>query len=125
MKNSPLASSPRWILAAILGLALSLGMFAAAPSTAVASPVGDEVDRPVRVELRGQIVEVVRGGFTMVMRDGTKVRVAVSDRTRISINGRPARLGDLQPRDHALVDGYAERTPRGVTMDAITVQVRR
>lgn len=73
--------------------------------------------RPVR--LNGKITAVERGVIGLETRRGD-VRVAVTPETRISRNGRPAELGDLEVGDLARV--LAKKENSGFT--ALTIAAR-
>lgn len=61
-----------------------------------------QADHDHRIRLNGTIADVGDAGIVLHTRDGN-VRIHVTPDTRISLNGHPARLGDLMPRDRAEV----------------------
>ncbi|GEM_PF-6387530 len=76
------------------------------------------------IELTGVITAVGDHAIALHTRRGD-VRIQVIERTRITINGEPARLHALQPRDHARVVAEWRRTRQGRVLVAHSIQVRR
>jgi len=74
-----------------------------------------------KVRLKGIIAEVGDRGIVLHTRDGN-VDIFVTEDTRIFRNGKPAELGDLQPRDRAGV--LAKRTDRGLVALLIRAKSR-
>lgn len=75
------------------------------------------------IELQGVIAEIGRG-FIVVHNDRGNIQVWVTDRTRISRNGEPARLADLQLRDqvHVAAQWRGEGQDRRLVADRIAAR---
>jgi|GEM_PF-6504928 len=75
------------------------------------------------IQLQGAIAEVGRG-FIVVHNDRGNIQVWVTDRTRISRNGEPARLADLQLRDqvHVAAQWRGEGHDRRLVADRIAAR---
>jgi len=100
-------------------LALLLTVFALALFVPTAPATAAD---PVRLE--GIIAAVGDGGILLHTRRGD-VRIGVVERTQITINGEPARLGSLRRGDHAHVEATWQRTRDGRRLVAIRIGVRR
>ena len=108
--------------AAMMMLIGAVSLAPAAPASAAASLIDDSGTDHHRIRLRGVIVEVNRHGIVLRTRHHDRdIPIRVVDRTRIFLNGEPAHLGDLMPRDRAVV--RALRTDRGLV--ARSIRARR
>ena len=92
-------------------------LFSATASTASAG------DRHV-VNLKGVIAEVGNSGIVLHTRRGN-VRIGVVDRTEITLNGDPVRLGALERGDHAAVRAVLVRRGDHRRLVAIFIHARR
>jgi hypothetical protein len=104
---------------------LSVGLLAILMASLVAIDAkADGRDRR-DIAVRGQIVEVGNAGFALRIGEDRIIRVAVTDRTRITLNGEPAHLSDLQPRDRAAVAGVLRMHDGRVVLVARRVVAHR
>ena len=103
----------RNILALLLTVIALVSFVPATPATAA---------DPIRLD--GVIALVGDGGIVLHTRRGD-VRIRVVERTQITINGEPARLSSLQPRDHAHVAALWQRDRGGRHLVAVRIAVRR
>lgn len=103
----------RNILAVLLTL-IAIAMFVPTSTAKAADPI----------ELSGVITAVGERGIALHTRRGD-VRIHVTERTRISLNGEPARLGSLQPRDRAHVVAEWVRTRQGPRLVAHSIRAFR
>lgn len=100
-------------------LALILTIFALALFVPTAPATAAD---PIRLD--GVIALVGDGGIVLHTRRGD-VRISVVERTQITVNGEPARLGSLLRGDHARVEAMWQRTRDGRRLVAIRIAVRR
>ncbi len=75
------------------------------------------------IALTGVITAVGDHGIALHTERGD-VRIRVTERTRISLNGEPARLHALRRGDHARVNAEWHRTRGGRVLVALSIQAR-
>lgn len=91
--------------------------------TAFVAPAAKAAADPVTIG--GVITQVGERGFILRVGPERFVRVVVGENTRISLNGEPAELADLQRGDHARVRGELNIREGRVIMRAIRVAAVR
>lgn len=101
-------------LLAVLLTIIAIAMFAPAQPATASEPI----------ELSGVITAVGEQGISLHTRRGD-VRITVTERTVISLNGERVRLGALQPRDRAHVVAERVRTRQGPRLVAHSIRAFR
>ncbi len=101
-------------LLAVLLTILAVALFAPVQPATASEPI----------ELSGVITAVGENGIALHTRRG-EVRIVVTERTAISLNGERVRLGALQPRDRAHVVAEWTRTRQGPRLVAHSIRAFR